>query len=74
MIAARHPVAAVDDLPWIIAAEYDEQPGLRLTLPQVQRLWGLSPRQCQDALDYLIDSGVLVHGEDDRYRRSDRCA
>ena len=62
---------AVDDVPWIIAAEFEDQPGLRLTFPQVQRLWGLSARDCQAALDYLIDCGVLVLGEDDRYRRRD---
>jgi hypothetical protein len=73
MIPARHPVAAIDDLPWIIAAEYDDQPGLRLTFPQVQRLWGLSTRDCQDVLDYLTDAGMLVHGEDDRYHRPDIC-
>lgn len=73
MIATRHLRVVVDDLPWIIAAEYDEQPGLRLTFPEVQRLWGLSIRECQDVLDYLIDSRMLVHGEDDRYRRPDRC-
>ena len=68
MIAARRPVVAVDDLPWIVVAEFQEQPGLRLTFPQVQRLWSLSVRECQDTLDYLIDSGILVQGEDDRYR------
>jgi hypothetical protein len=62
MIAAHRPVVAVDDLPWIVIAEFQEQPGLRLTLPQVQRLWSLSMRECQDTLDYLIDAGMLVHG------------
>ena len=67
MIPARRPRVAVNDLPWIIAAEFEEQPGLRLTFPQVQRLWGLSIPECQDTLDYLLDTGMLVHGEDDRY-------
>ena len=55
-------------------AEFEEQPGLRLTFRQVQRLWGLSIRECQDTLDYLIDAGMLVHDEDDRYRLPDRSA
>lgn len=71
MIAVRHPVVAVDDLPWLIATEYDQQPGLRLTFPQVQRLWGLSTRECYDVLAYLIETGMLVYGEDHQYRRRD---
>lgn len=39
MIPVRHPVATIDDLRWLIAAEFAEQPGLRLTFAQVQRLW-----------------------------------
>ena len=74
MTAAHRPVVAVDDLPWIVVAEFQEQPGLRLTFRQVQRLWGLSIGECQDTLDYLIDAGMLVHGEDDRYRLPDRTA
>jgi hypothetical protein len=74
MIATSHRVVAVDDVPWIIAAEYDERPGLGLTFPEVLRTWGLSVRDCQDVLDYMTDSGMLVHDEDDRYRRPDTCA
>jgi hypothetical protein len=71
MIAARRSIVAVNHLPWIVVAEFEEQPGLRLTFPQVQRLWGLTIGECQDTLDYLIDAGMLVHGEDDRYRLAD---
>jgi hypothetical protein len=71
MIAAHRSIVAVDHLPWIVVAEFEEQPGLRLTFPQVQRLWGLTIRECQDTLDYLIDAEMLVHGEDDRYRLPD---
>jgi hypothetical protein len=35
---------------------------------------GLSIPECQDTLDYLLDAGMLVHGEDDRYRLSATCA
>jgi hypothetical protein len=74
MIAAPRHVAAVDDLPWIIAAQYDELPGLGLTFPEVQEMWSLSTRDCQDVLDYLTDTGMLVHDEDHRYRRPEACA
>jgi hypothetical protein len=60
---------ATHDLPAIIAAEFDEQPGLRLTFPQVKRLWDLSPEQCQHVLEYLIFEGKLVLDEDGRYCR-----
>ena len=74
MITAPRHVVAVDDLPWIITAEYDEQPGLGLTFAEVQQMWHLSIRDCQDLLDYLTDTGSLVHDEDHRYRRPPTCA
>jgi hypothetical protein len=74
MITAPRHVVAVDDLPSIITAEYDEQPGLGLTFPEVQQMWHLSIRDCQDLLDYLTDTGILVHDEDHHYRRPPTCA
>ena len=71
MLSCRKPNVAVDDLPGLIAREFEEQPGLCLTFAQVQRLWALSPGACRDALEYLTRSGVLVCGEGSRYRRAD---
>jgi hypothetical protein len=73
MIAARHPIVAVDDLPFKIVTEYQEQPGLRLTFSQVQRLWCLPARDCHEVLEYLVDTRKLVCGEDGRYRLSEEC-
>ena len=42
-----------------IRGEYLEMPGLRLTLPQAQRLWGLPGDVCEYALTRLIDDGFL---------------
>ncbi len=39
--------------------EYLEMPGLRLTQAQAQRLWGLEPAVCNEALDYLVAAGFL---------------
>jgi len=39
----------------------------------VQERWSLSTRDCQDVLDYLTDTGMLVHDEDHRYRRPHAC-
>jgi hypothetical protein len=38
-----------------VRAEYEEMPGLCLTLPQAQRLWGLDRSSCEVVL------GALVH-------------
>lgn len=67
--ATRRVAVAVDNLPWIVATEFDEQPGLRLTHQQVMRLWGLSTGECQNVLEYLVTSGRLVFDDDDRYCR-----
>jgi hypothetical protein len=52
-----------------IWAEYLEMPGLSLTPAQAQRLWGLDAITCQDLLQLLVESKLLHHGEDGRYRR-----
>ena len=37
-----------------VRAEFIEMPGLRLTLPQASRLWGLEPPACRDVIDVLV--------------------
>jgi hypothetical protein len=37
-----------------VRTEFIEMPGLRLTLPQASRLWGLEPPACRDVIDVLI--------------------
>jgi hypothetical protein len=46
---------------WIhrIEAEYREMPGLSLTRPQIQRMWGLSGDLCDVLLDSLQARQVL---------------
>lgn len=66
----RNPVVAVDDLPFVVLAEFADQPGLRLTFRQVQRMWGLSERECFEVLDYLTDIGLL-ECEDGQFKRAD---
>jgi len=34
-------------------------PGLRLTLPQAARLWGLDPPSCQTVIDVLVGAEFL---------------
>lgn len=54
--AITRPTAVTD---WfrLIQAEYHEIPGLNLTKPQVQRLWGLD----QPTADLLLDALVAAH-------------
>jgi len=37
-----------------------EMPGLRLNLPQAQRLWALDPLRCEAVLEALVEGGVLA--------------
>lgn len=50
----------VVDLVRVIRAEYLEIPGLHLTKPQVQRLWGLDPTTCGALLDALVAAQFLA--------------
>ena len=54
---------------WIerIDGEYREMPGLRLTLAQAARLWGLQAPQCLALLGALVERGRLVERPDGLY-------
>ncbi len=52
-----------------VRGEYLEMPGLRLTLEQARRLWGLDPQACRHVLSTLIEAGFLACGNDGRYAR-----
>jgi hypothetical protein len=42
-----------------IHTEFQQMPGLNLTLPQAQRLWGLPPDVCNQVVDVLVGRAVL---------------
>jgi hypothetical protein len=42
-----------------IQAEFNEMPGLTLTLPQASRLFNVDAGRCGRALDRLVESGSL---------------
>jgi len=42
-----------------IRAEFQEMPGLRLTVTQAQRMWGLAPDVCEQVVDVLVNRSVL---------------
>lgn len=52
-----------------IRGEYLEMPGLRLTRPQAQRLWGLDDGTSARVLQVLVDLKFLVRGADGTYAR-----
>jgi hypothetical protein len=43
----------------VIKSEYEEMPGLRLTKPQVRRMWGLAEDDCERVLEMLQHEHVL---------------
>lgn len=52
-----------------IKAEYLEMPGLRLTVAQAGRLWGVGPPACLDLLERLITERFLQRRPDGTYTR-----
>ena len=55
----------------LIRAEYLEVRGLRLTKPQVQRLWGLDHVTTEALLSALVDVKFLRRTSQDAYVRTD---
>ena len=43
----------------LVTTEYQEMPGLSLTRPQMQRLWGMDPYTCEALTDALVAARVL---------------
>ena len=52
-----------------IRAEYLEMPGMRLTIPQVQRLCGGERAVCKEVLDRLVKERFLYQQHDGTYAR-----
>ena len=42
-----------------VRAEFIEMPGMRLTIPQASRLWGLDQGACRAVVDTLVHGGFL---------------
>jgi DNA-binding IclR family transcriptional regulator len=52
-----------------IREEFEEAPGLRLTLAQAARFWGLDRETCEAVLVELYEAGFLRKRADGRYQR-----
>ena len=42
-----------------VRSEFNEMPGLQLTLPQAARLWGMDQFACQGIIDALVEASFL---------------
>jgi len=47
-----------------VRAEFLEMPGLKLTVPQAQRLWGVDRRTCEAVIEELTASRFLARTRD----------
>ncbi len=64
--------SALDDLLSRVRGEYDEMPGLSLTMPQAQRLWALDQQTCAVVLRTLVEGRFLRRTPHGRYVRSEQ--
>ena len=54
-----------------VQGEYIEMPGLRLTIAQAQRLWGLDRAVCDSLLGALVEAKFLFRTRDGAFVRAD---
>ena len=68
------PQASFDALVRIVRAEFLEMPGMRLTVPQIRRLWHLDDEACEHLTQRLIDDGFLTEDECRRLHAAGRAS
>lgn len=61
----------IDDVLQRIQGEFSEMPGLRLTVAQAQRLWGLERAVCDELLGALVDARFLSQTRDGAFIKTD---
>lgn len=61
---------AVDVLTQRIRDEFDEAPGLQITVEEGVRFWALDAETCAKVLIALHQAGFLVRSRDGRYHRA----
>jgi hypothetical protein len=65
---------ATDDVLRRVKGEFLEMPGLRLTVAQACRLWGLDVASCNALLGELIDANFLFRTRDGAFMRVEYAA
>lgn len=73
-LTARARLASFDELIKRVRGEYDEMPGLALTMPQAQRLWALDRQTCTLLLSTLVERRFLRTTNRGRYVRTEQPA
>lgn len=58
-----------EDLLRRVCGEFLEMPGLCLTRPQAQRLWGLDQPTCDEVLSFLVSAHFLCKAENGSFAR-----
>jgi Fic family protein len=53
-----------------IRGEFEEAPGLQLTVDQAVRFWAIDAETCEQVLTALRDMGFLAKMSDGRYRQT----
>ena len=61
--------SAEDEVLRRVQGEFLEMPGLRLTVPQARRLWGLDATSCDALLGALVDAKFLFKTRDGAFMR-----
>jgi hypothetical protein len=64
------PRGAIRSLMEQVRAEYGEMPGLSVTLPQAQRLWGADQPTCEEVFGRLVAKGLLRRTAKGRFVRA----
>jgi hypothetical protein len=64
--------ASCDELLRRVRGEYDEMPGLALTMPQARRLWALDQQTCEFVLRTLVERQFLKTTARGRYVRTEQ--
>ncbi len=67
----RRSLASREHVVRRVRSEFEEMPGLRLTLAQARLLFGLEVGCCQRVLDELVRAGFLVRTREHQYGRRD---
>lgn len=62
--------AVLSKLAQLIREEFEDAPGLRLSVSEGSRFWGLDEMTCAYALERLVAIGFLRKGLDERYGQS----
>ena len=55
-----------------VRSEYVEMPGLRLTVAQARRIFGLDRATCESVLEALVETKFLRRARDGTFVRADR--